>query len=294
VTGTATVTVNPAIIPHPVANNDGATTNEDTSVSIPVLSNDTPDNSQTGTSVLSVASVTPSVNGGTVTISGTSVIYTPKANFNGSDSFSYTLADGRGGSATATVNIVVTPVNDAPVAVKDIGAVLSNSTVTISVLDNDTDVDGDTLTVSLASPTVTTTLGSATSNGTTVTYIAKAGVTGTDTINYSINDGHGGIATATVTIKITAPVLDVVTNTTAQFIVRSSEWRIAGSGSVPGKTITVRLGTTNTGAIVGSATVDATSAWQVRVKPGIPTNGASSITAWSNGGGKQSAVIVFK
>ena len=56
---------------------------------------------------------------GTVTQSGDDLIYTPDPDFNGTDSFDYTIDDGNGGTATAYVNVTVTSVNDVPVAVND-------------------------------------------------------------------------------------------------------------------------------------------------------------------------------
>ncbi len=56
---------------------------------------------------------------GTAVVAGTAVIYTPALNYNGPDSFTYTVGDGNGGSATATVTVTVTGVNDGPVAVDD-------------------------------------------------------------------------------------------------------------------------------------------------------------------------------
>ncbi|MEO8681505.1 MAG: Ig-like domain-containing protein, partial [Vicinamibacterales bacterium] len=97
----------------PVANTDSTTVSEDSGAStITVLSNDTdPDSGAT----LSVASVTQPGNGVVAIVgSGMAVSYAPAANFAGSDSFTYTVTDGRGGNATGTVNITVTTVNDAP------------------------------------------------------------------------------------------------------------------------------------------------------------------------------------
>ena len=51
---------------------------------------------------------------GSVTFTATGVSYTPAANYNGADSFTYTIGDGNGGTATATVSVTVTAVNDAP------------------------------------------------------------------------------------------------------------------------------------------------------------------------------------
>jgi hypothetical protein len=77
-----------------------------------VLANDSfaPDTGET----LTVTAVTQGSNG-SVTFTATGVSYTPNANFFGSDSFTYTISDGNGGSDTATVNVTVTNVNDAPV-----------------------------------------------------------------------------------------------------------------------------------------------------------------------------------
>jgi hypothetical protein len=108
--GSTTITVNP-VNDLPIANDDSATTNEDNSVDISVLANDTDVDGDS----LSVDSVTQPVNGTTsINLDGT-VKYTPNANFNGSDSFSYTADDGNGGTDTANVTINVNPVNDLPV-----------------------------------------------------------------------------------------------------------------------------------------------------------------------------------
>ncbi|MEM8973609.1 MAG: Ig-like domain-containing protein [Pseudomonadota bacterium] len=111
-TSTVVVTVN-AVNDAPVANNDAATTSQDTAVVINVLANDT-DADLDG---LTVTVVTDGDNG-TVVSNGGSVTYTPNAGFVGDDSFTYTASDGEGGTNTATVNVTVnsfpTPVYDAP------------------------------------------------------------------------------------------------------------------------------------------------------------------------------------
>src|SRR2546421_9028092 len=75
--------------------------------------------------------------------------YTPAANFNGSDSFSYKANDGVAQSNVATVTLTINAVNDAPGAVNDAYTTNEDTPLTVSapgVLGNDTDVDGDTLT----------------------------------------------------------------------------------------------------------------------------------------------------
>ena len=91
-----------------------------------------------------MSGVTQGANG-TVTFAGGSVTYTPNGNFNGSDSFTYTVSDGNGGTDTATVNVTVNPVNDAPVAADDSATTDEDTPVTVNVVANDTDVEDDTL-----------------------------------------------------------------------------------------------------------------------------------------------------
>src|SRR5204863_4274061 len=131
----------------PVAVNDTATTPEDTSVSIPVLVND----SDVDGDPLTITAATGT--NGTVSIVGTNLLFTPATNFNGVVTLSYTISDGHGGTASATVSVTVTPVNDPPVAVNDVATTPEDTAVSIPVLANDSDVDGDTLTITGASTT---------------------------------------------------------------------------------------------------------------------------------------------
>jgi hypothetical protein len=106
----------------PIANNDKPAISEDSGANtLNVLSNDSDANNDT----LTITSVTQGGKGN-VAISGDgkSVIYTPKANENGSDSFTYTISDGKGGTATGTVDISITSVNDAPL----LGAITATPT----------------------------------------------------------------------------------------------------------------------------------------------------------------------
>jgi Bacterial Ig domain len=298
-TGTITVTVQASSNHDPETHDDGISSPEDTVVNIDVLHYVTdPDNDP-----LTITSVTSSANG-IITNNGTDITYTPKLNFNGVDTYTYVVSDGRGGTAIGTGTVTVTPVNDAPVAVNDNAGVPAGTAMIINVLDNDTDADlgnlpvpaiPEKLTINLLNQTVLPTKGTVTTNGQTITYTATpGGATGTDSFSYSITDVAGLTSTATVNVNVIAPVLDILTTSLSQFTVRSSEWKLSGTGSVPGKTITVRLGTVNTGAIVGSATVDAAFNWKFTVKPGIQPGINLVVTAWSSGNGKLTMPIVFK
>ena len=116
---------------------DEATVQEDETIEIDVLDNDTDPNVD---DTLSIDSFTNGDNGTVVETSGV-LTYTPTANFNGTDSFTYTISDGNGGSDTATVNVTVDPVNDDPTgAVTISGTAEKGETLTAS---NDlADADG--------------------------------------------------------------------------------------------------------------------------------------------------------
>ena len=194
-TATVTVIVDPVNDP-PVAQDDTETTDEDTPVTIGVLDNDSdPDGDS-----LVVQSVTQPTNGSTVN-NGTDVVYTPDPDFHGSDTFTYTVSDGNGGTDTATVIVTVDPVNDPPVAQDDTDTTDEDTPVTIDVLDNDSDSDGDSLIVQSVTQPAN---GSVANNGSNVVYTPDPGFNGSDTFTYTISDGNGGTDSATVTVSIGA------------------------------------------------------------------------------------------
>ncbi len=135
--------------------------------------------------------------------------YTPNANYNGSDTFTYHANDGTGNSNIATITITVSPVNDAPVAVNDAYTTNEDTPLTVipasSVLVNDTDVEGSALTAVLDVGPANGTL-TLNANG-TFTYTPSANYNGSDTFTYHANDGTSNSNIATVTITV-SPVND--------------------------------------------------------------------------------------
>ncbi|MDB5351780.1 MAG: putative rane protein [Planctomycetota bacterium] len=188
----------------PQANNDVAITPEDTAITIPVLANDA---IATGDTV-TVQSVTPPAHGTAVINPNGTVTYTPVANYNGPDSFTYTIVDPAGATSTATVAVSVTPVNDAPVAVNDSFTTPEDTTLTVpapGVLVNDTDADGDPLTSQIVAQPAhgTVTLNP---NG-SFTYTPAANYNGPDAFTYQDSDGKALSNLATVNLTVT-PVND--------------------------------------------------------------------------------------
>jgi len=184
----------------PVAADDSVITNKDTPVIINVLSNDyDPDEDN-----LKVSYLTQPSNGTAVINIDNTVTYSPKANFNGIDYFTYTIRDSKLGVSTATVTITVTPVNDAPFAADDSYTTEEDTELSVTapgVLGNDSDVDGDALTAVLVSGPANGTL-ALDVNG-SFTYTPNADWFGTDSFAYKANDGiaYSNIATVSITVN---------------------------------------------------------------------------------------------
>ncbi|WP_019602070.1 tandem-95 repeat protein [Teredinibacter turnerae] len=198
----ATVTIS-VIDPNssPSAANDSATTNEDTPVTIAVLSNDSdPDGSLVPGSV---AIATPPMHGTASVASNGTVNYTPASNYFGSDSFTYTVADDDGAvSAAATVSITVNSVNDAPQANDDTVRLLEDASLTINVLGNDSDVDGTLAPATLVIVTNAASGIAVVDNG-QVVYTPLDDYVGSDTFTYTVADNAGTVSnTATVTLTV--------------------------------------------------------------------------------------------
>jgi hypothetical protein len=193
----ASTTVNIVVVAindAPTANADSASTAEDTPVQISVLLNDTdPDGD-----ALSIVSVGNAANGAAVQSSG-GILYTPNANFNGNDSFNYTISDGSS-TATAVVSVTISAVNDTPIAVSDSVSTAENVAVQISVLANDSDPDGDALSISSIGAAAN---GSAVQSADDIIYTPNANFSGVDNFSYTITDGSL-TANAVVSIDVSA------------------------------------------------------------------------------------------
>ncbi len=189
----ATVTVNVALSnTAPKATDDSASTPMATPVQIAVLANDSDaDNDSFAISALG----TPAH--GTATLQDGIVTYTPASGFSGEDQFSYTLKDSFGATSTAVVRVTVAgKANGLPVAVDDRVFVSGKVPTTFSVLGNDSDPDGDALTIIAVSQPVDG-HGTVSIVNNQILFTPKAPFM-TDQFTYTVSDGNGGTATATV------------------------------------------------------------------------------------------------
>ncbi|MFT4830294.1 MAG: hypothetical protein ACI95R_003010, partial [Halioglobus sp.] len=180
----------------PDAVDDTKTTAEDTAIIFDPRANDTDANGD----ALAVTIVTGPAHGTAAVLADGTIRYLPSGDYNGADTLTYRISDGKGGTDTAVVAITVTPVNDAPVARADVAVTDEDVAAVINVRANDTDVDGDPLTIasigSAAHGTVTEGLGG------TLVYTPDADFHGTDSFSYTLADPGGKTGTATVTITV--------------------------------------------------------------------------------------------
>ena len=162
------------------------------------------------------------VNGTVVDNGDGTLSFTPSPDYYGDAHFQYSMEDGRGGSTTGTVNITVTPVNDAPTISGPVGFTTAEDTaLTVTaaeLLANASDVDGDSLSVSGA---VTAANATVTDNGDgTWTITPEQDFNGTVDLSYAVSDGTvttNATGSVTVTPVNDAPVVSgPVSFTTAE------------------------------------------------------------------------------
>ncbi len=268
-TATVSITVN-SVNDAPVAAADSATTAEDEATKIAVLGND----KDVDGDALKVTTVTDPKNGSVVINPDGTVTYTPNANFNGTDSFSYTVSDTSGATDTATVTITVNAVNDAPEALDDSATTDEDTAVKIDVLDNDKDIDDDTLTITAVTQGAH---GAVVINADgTLTYTPAENYNGGDSFTYTISDGNGETSTATVTVGVAtandAPVADDDEATTAEDAATTITV-LENDSDVDGDTLTVSIVSDATN---GTAKVNADGT--VTYTPAKDSNGSDSFT----------------
>lgn len=176
----------------PVATNDAYSLNRDQSELLDVLANDRdPDQDP-----LQIASASQPAHGSAV-VSGGKIRYTPITGYTGSDTFTYTVTDGKGGTSTAQVALSVQAVNQLPVARNDQYTVSGITDSLLDVLANDSDPDGDSL--SIASYTQPSTGKVTQGSGGKLVFTPSERFVSTQ-FSYTVTDGKNGAATATVTL----------------------------------------------------------------------------------------------
>jgi uncharacterized repeat protein (TIGR02543 family) len=257
----------------PVAKSQSVTTAEDTAKVIMLVATDAQTND------LTYAVVSGPVHGTLSVISSNSITYTPAANYNGPDSFTFKANDGQADSVPATVSITVTAVNDAPVAFDQ--TVTTPANTSVSVIMTGADAEGTALTFAVLTGPSHGTLGRVMLDR--VTYTPAANYNGLDSFTMRSKDGTLTSTPATVYIRVgmvninTAPVLSVISNRTV----------------VVGETVSFLVQAHDTDIPVNTLTFALTA-------PPVPPANAATLDShtgqftWTAAGSDESKVFSFK
>ncbi len=284
-TATESVTVNP-VNDAPVAVNDAGSTAEDTVLNgSSVLANDSDVDGDTLTAVFVAG---PSHGQLTLNTDGT-YTYTPDANYNGADSFTYKANDVQADSNVATVSLTVSSVNDAPVAVADSFNATEDTTLTVAaagVLSNDTDTENDALTAVLDTPTAAGSTLTLNSDG-SFSYTPAANFNGVDTFTYHDVDANSAVGNS-VTVSIHVAAVNDAPVAQGQSVSTNSNTAVSGvvvATDVDGDTLTYA---TTSNPAHGTLTVfDAAGAFTYT--PDVGYVGSDSFTFKANDGTVDSA-----
>lgn len=188
----ATVTVSisvTALNDPPVADAQSVTLTEDTSKAMILTGSDVDGNPLTYGVVTGPAH-------GSLSGAAPNLTYTPAANYNGPDSFTFRVNDGTVDSSPATVSLTVTALNDAPVANGQALSTPHNTPVAVTLTGSD--VDGDPLTFLVTNPYY----GSLSGTAPNLTYTPAAGFSGSDSFTFRVNDGKVSSTLATVALQV--------------------------------------------------------------------------------------------
>lgn len=178
----------------PTANDLSVTTDEDTTVTVRPTATDI--DSRSGFTY----AVTTQPSRGSALISGTTILYTPDDDFNGTDSFTYTANDGEADSVPATVTVEVAPVNDAPLAPMVSANTLVDQAITIRHAYYD--ADGDSVSITLDEGARH---GDVRRTSAGFRYTPDEGFVGQDRFTFYVSDGTLSSEVGTVRVNVNPP-----------------------------------------------------------------------------------------
>ena len=227
---------------------------------------------------------------GSLTLSGSSFTYTPTANYNGSDSFTFVANDGTIDSTPSTISLTVTSVNDTPVAVADTATGTEDTPWVISVLSNDTDIDGTALSVS--SITTGATHGVASISGTGVLYTPTANYCGSDTFSYRAIDPSSALSNiVSVSVSVTCANDTPTVPATLSFSITGNTLSNSGyilTGTLTGSDIDMDTITFTGGVTSANGVLTITSTGGFDYVPNLGFSGSDTFTYRVNDGSSNS------
>jgi uncharacterized repeat protein (TIGR01451 family)/fimbrial isopeptide formation D2 family protein len=232
----------------PVASGETATIAEDGTLNLNVLSNDSDIDGDT----LSIASVSAAVGTASVTSTG-NLLYTPPAHYFGPVTITYTVSDGNGGSASSSVDLTITSVNDAPQLSSNITIIRAFTElvepVNIDILGNFEDADRDPMSITSA----TSANGSVQINSDgSITFIAIEGFVGTADVNVCVSDTNDAVTCVVVPVIVINPNIAPVLTDLFVSVQEDGSLPLNLSGiDAEGDTLTYTLLTLPNGELIG-------------------------------------------
>ena len=242
-TATANLVINiSAVNDAPSVSPDIITLIEDSPATlIDVLANDSDVDGDT----LTIINVSTSADNATVF--NNQIRFTPVANDNGIIKVNYIVSDGIT-TASSTLTINITPVNDTPIANSDSATIEEDQISSIDVLTNDSDIEGDALTIT----NVIASVGNAAVVNNQIEYTPASNFNGTATVNYTVSDGTdtaAGELTITVTSVNDAPIANADTATLLEDALATSIDVLSNDTDVENDTLSITAATATSGAV---------------------------------------------
>jgi len=216
------------------------------------------------------------------------------------DTFTYTISDGNGGTATGTVTISLTGINDAPRAIDDSATTPRDTTVTIPVTANDTDVDG-TVEDGTIAVTEDPSSGTATANiDGTITFTPPAATSGVFTFKYTVRDDSFATSNeATVTVLVNDPpvanpdtvtaILDVQ-NTASEFNILANDTDT--EGGIDPSTVTIVTGPDASKGVIEEIRSDGTVVYRPTTTVSTPSVDSFTYTVSDTDGAASNTTTV--
>jgi CSLREA domain-containing protein len=274
---TESFTINP-VNDAPTANPQSVTTDEDTAKPITLTGSDIEASALT-------FSVVTGPSHGALTGTPPNLTYTPAANYNGPDSFTFKANDGQADSSNATVSIIVTAVNDAPIATAQ--SLGTNEDTAKSITLTGTDTEGNALTFSVVAGPAHGALSGTAPN---LTYTPSANYNGTDSFTFKANDSQADSNTATISITVfvvndvpsfaKGPDQTVSQNSGPQTAANWASNISAGPADESGQGLTFMLTNNNTGLFSS--------------QPAVSSNGTLTYAPASGASGSATVTVILR
>lgn len=281
-TDTATVSINITPVNDiPTAVDDDVILGEDSFTITHVLNDDVLGNNPSiGDQPVIVTVITPAIHGAAIANPDDTITYAPNPNYFGPDSYEYVVTDANGDLSTALVNLVINPINDAPIANNDSISVIEDTSPLVTL--SGSDIEGIPLTFSIVSGPSHGSLSPIIPFSDTVSkvvYVPNMNYHGPDSFTFKVNDGTADSNIATISITV-IPANDAPTGIDDSYSVDEdsiltvpARGVLGNDSDIDGDALTAQL---LSGTLFGTVTLNPDGSFTYATSPNF--NGADSFT----------------